>query len=294
MDLHRITPGDAVVVELDSLSDSRNIGYAKRDGVSLTIKEPTTSAGEWIHVEILEVDREVQSIVAAPGDRPGLDNRYQHGDVLTVSVDDVRNDSAVVDTEPGRTLEITNYPHYDRDIEVKVQSVERDFMRCRRFFCINGPSRTSLLETNHDYPCWFEFADDLIPDELNVFVSRLLASDERSLLKRVFEQFSSTDSVELTMMTELLEQMDNVTPTLWRHILCTMIDRIPHLTANVGADYLGAVLTHDEIPEAWRASVLGNTAILLDLQDVDIKYDSIDIHPEAHRDATVSDQALYI
>lgn len=285
-------PGDAVVVELDSLSEDGETGYANRGGFTVTIADPLGDAGEYVSVEVVSVDSEDQTISAVAGDRPGLDDQYSTGEVLTVSVDRVRRGDAIVDFGPGRTLSIIGYPHRHQNIEVVIRKVEKDFIRSKRLHQIDRLSTATLVELDHEYPCQYEFSKEISDHELNVFASHLLATESWSLLRYVLSRFADVGSVELSTATTLLEELDVISSSMWRNVLFTVIEEMPTLAASVGADYLASVLINEEVPQAWVESVRGNLALLIDTQGVGIKHHTIEITESTQRQATVVERSL--
>lgn len=294
MGIEDFKPGSAVVVELESISDDGKTGYAERGGVAITIANPVGEVGEYASVEIIDIDHGSKTVSAVSDNRPGLDSQYAAGDELTVSVDRVRKGSALVDIEPGRTLVITDYPHHHQDIEVVVRKAERDFLRCERLHRIDRLSTASLVELNHDYSSQFEFSDDLSEEDLNVFVSHLLAGGDWGLVRYVLSHFNDVGSVELSTTTTLLGELNSISPVIWRDILYTVVKELPELTASVGADYLAVVLDNDDFPQAWRESVRGNLALLMDVQNVGIKHSTIDLPAASQQHSTVTESSQSI
>lgn len=294
MGVEQFTLGDGFVVRLESVSDDGETGYAERGEVAVTIANPDGEIGEYMSVEVIDVDQESQTVSTVPDGRTGLDDQYTAGDVLTVSVDRIRKGNGLVDIEPGRTLQITDYPYHHQDIEVVVQKARQDFLRCERLHRIDRLSTSNLIELNHDYPCQFEFADDLTEEELNVFVSHLLASGSWSLLRYVLSHFNGIESVDLSVTTSLLGELNTISPAMWRNALYTIIKEMPELTASVGADYLAAVLDSNDFPKAWQESVRGNLALLIDAQEVSIKHATIDLSAASQQQTTVVERARAI
>lgn len=294
MDLQNLTPGDAIVVELTTTNNDGTRGLAEREGTVISIANPDGAVGEWIDVEVIDIDYDAGVIEAVSDSRPGLDELYQFGDVLTVNVDTVRNGSAFVEIEPGRSLKIEGYPHHHKNIDVIVRSTDPEFLRCERFHQIDELSMAALVNTAHRYPCHIEFSEALTAEELNVFISHALAGGDWSTLKRLLRKFPDVQRVDFSTATMLLGELDDITPAIWRDILYTVVRDYPQFVESIGADYLGAILENNEIPRAWQDSVLGNTAFLLDTHDVTIRYTKIDIPSGSQQNATVSEHARYI
>lgn len=114
LDLNRLSPGDAVIVEIEEQHEENAIGDT--EDTLMTIIECDASEGEPIQAEILNIDRKNQEVLAVPKRLESPVSDYTVGEEVTVSIDKVTKGNAHVTLGPNSTLKVLNYTHKLDDI----------------------------------------------------------------------------------------------------------------------------------------------------------------------------------
>lgn len=294
LDLNRLSPGDAVVVDIDKQCEDEAI--ADTDETNMTIIQCDTPEGEPIQAEILSIDRENKDILAVPEGLESAVKDYTIGDELTVSVDTIIKGNAQVSLGPRSTLKIIGYTHKSSGIPVVVTNVrEQDnTVLAKRLVKIDDLSRQDLIEADQTDPIELRVSPDMKIKALNVFVSHLLAAQNWDILQELFRQHHDTEKANISIAWEFLQNQSNQLQAGLRDILFTAIANHRALAPAFGAEYLGSIIEAGEYPRAWENSVQGNFAVHCSNYGIEPNYTSISPIERLKVESTINADQLFI
>lgn len=292
IDLNRLKEGDGIVVRVDEQNSEGAVANA--GNVAVRIADCDRPVGSQLQVEILEIDWRDHSVLTVPADRPSLQEKYTVGERQSVSVDYVRDGDGFVSLETDRVLKIVDYPYRAESVEIVVTAISQDTVEATRVIRIDELSVSALIQINQEKECQLDVSADLALNELNVFTSHLLAESNWEMLWELLKEYPDMEKVDIGMATDILKEQEQISAETWRMILFTALEEIPSTVSSVGAEYLGAVLTTDQLPRAWRKAVKGNLAHLQEVHEVSADQTEIKLSPDDLDKSTVRDNALYI
>jgi hypothetical protein len=294
LDLSRLSPGDAVIVDIDQQREDSAI--ADTVDTHMSIIQCDTPEGEPVQAEILDIDRANQEILAVPKDIESPIGKYAIGDELTVSVNNVTKGNAHVSLGPKSTLKVLNYTHKLDDIDVIVVNIreEDNTVLAKRLVKINQLSRSKLNEADQTGEIELRVSAEMDIENLNVFISHLIAAQNWDVLEKLFQQHQNSKKANIDIAWDLFEKQSDYPSAGLRDVLYTAVADNRALAPVFSCEYLGVVIEAKEYPVAWRSSIQGNFAAHCSAYGIEPNYSSVSPVKELEPEATIEADQLII